>query len=194
MNAYEPANSSCDSSIPTESDEPTSKRISAKVVVKITNAAVAQHTGSLSPKELAAVITAIGPTLLKRYISHQTRVCNQAETDLNRSLELFLISLDSPQTEQESSFGVGDLWSGLIWWRDEASWVGRVGVFSLSDVKLMAQEIIKSYLLNVKQGNNQERLPDSLAKSLSGRLFLELTADNEAPGLRTIISRCASLD
>ena len=71
MNAYEPANSSCDSSIPTESDEPTSKRISAKVVVKITNAAVAQHNESLSPKELAAAITAIGPTLLKRYISHQ---------------------------------------------------------------------------------------------------------------------------
>jgi hypothetical protein len=194
MDTYEQASSSCDSSIPTESEEPTSTRMSAKVVVKITTAEVTQHNESLRPKELTAAITAIGPTLLKRYISHQAGVCNQTETDLNRSLELYLISLDSPQTEQESSFSVGDLWSGLIWWRDEASWVGRVGVFSLSDVKLMAQEIIKSYLLNVKQGNNQEGLPDSLAKSLSGRLFLELTADNEAPGLRTIISRCASLD
>jgi len=192
MNTYEPANSSCDSSVPAESEPPVSKRRSAKVILKTTNAKATHNTESLSPKELAAAITAIGPTLLKRYISHQARVCNQTEADLNRSLELYLKGLDSPLTEQESSFSVGDLWSGLIWWRDEASWVGRVGVFSLSDVKLMAREILESYLINVKRGINQETLPDSLARGLNAQLFSELTADNEAPGLRAILSRCAS--
>jgi hypothetical protein len=193
MNTYEPANTTCDSSVPAESEAPVSKSRSAKVILKTSNAKTSHNTESLSPREIAAAITAIGPTLLKRYISHQARVCCQTEADLNRSLELYLKGLDSSQTEHESSFGVGDLWSGLIWWRDEASWIGRVGVFSLSDVKLMAQEIIKSYLLNLQRGINQETLPDSMSSSLNLQLFSVLIADNEAPGLRAILSRCASL-
>ena len=164
MNTSEPVNSSCDSSIATESEIPASKRALAAVVVKKTTSKSTQSNERPSSKELASAITAIGPTLLTRYVCHQARVCNQTETDLNHSLEIYLKSLlDSSETESDNSFSVGDLWSGLIWWRDEASWVGRVGVFSLSDVKLMAQEILKSYLLNVERGINQKELQNHRA-------------------------------
>ena len=179
---------SCDS-VNTSSE---SSKITA-VTVQTPTAKVSRRDEKPTPKELYTAVRAIGPTLLKRYVAHQAVVCKQAEADLNRSLRSYLFSLTGEQVGETQSFSVGDLWSGLIWWRDEASWVGVVGVFSLGDVKALAIEILSEYLSSETAGTNHVELHSSLKYGLAERLFSAVTSDHSAPGLRAVVARAASL-
>lgn len=134
-------------------------------------------------------IIEIGPALLTRYVEHQADVCQQSKDELNRSLKIYLTALETDQTEQADAFNVGDLWSGLIWWKDEASWVGKTGILSLSAVTEIAIKILKDYLAGTATGGGS--CPKD-ASAMAINLFGELTKNGAAPGLRTIISHAVS--
>jgi hypothetical protein len=158
------------------------KRDTRALVVRLSEASDA------AVNSLRDSIIEIGPALLTRYVEHQADVCQQSKDYLNRSLKIYLAALETGQTEQPDAFNIGDLWSGLIWWKDEASWVGKTGIFSLSAVTEIAIRVLKDYLAGTATGDAS--CPKD-ASVIAIDLFNELTKNGAAPGLRAIISYAA---
>lgn len=138
-------------------------------------------------------IAMVAPAFVARYVAHQARVCQQAESDIDNSLRIYLNQLESSSNGSSDGLTVGDLWSGLLWWRDEASWVGKTGVFSLAEVKQLAAFALRAYLSMRDSGSNIDEISklisnDTQLPPLAKRLVEGLQCDGAAPGFRAIVS------
>jgi hypothetical protein len=141
--------------------------------------------------EIKDAVAFIAPALLARFVTDQARVCHQEEGYLLDSLRRYLGDLTS--TESSDALTVGDVWSGLLWWRDEASWIGRTGVLSLAEVRAMAINALQRYIAMRDEGKSNDEIA-SLTFSrrpiprLAMKLASELTTNGGAPGFRAIVS------
>jgi hypothetical protein len=139
------------------------------------------------------VIAMVAPAFVARYVTHQARVCQQAESEIDNSLRIYLNQLESSAAGSSDGLTVGDLWSGLLWWRDEASWVGKTGVFSLVEVTQLAASALRAYLSMRDSGRNSDEISqlisnDTQLPHLARKLVDGLQCDGAAPGFRSIVS------
>ena len=149
--------------------------------------------GSATREAIAEAISFCGPALVAKYVCHQSTVCHQAESDLAQSLRGYCNELVSGKADDSGCFSTGDLWSGLLWWRDELSWVGKVGVFSREQVVQIAIGALRGYLDMLEAGLSHEEIIQSVSEArgappLALRLIRELVCDDEAPGFRAVVS------
>lgn len=152
-----------------------------------------ESVGSATREEIAEAISFCGPALVAKYVCHQAKVCHQAERDITDSLRSYCNTLESGNINDSGNFSAGDLWSGLLWWRDEASWVGRAGVLSREKVVQLAIGSLRGYLDLLEEGLSQEQIAQSISEKrgappLALRLIRELVCDGEAPGFRAVVS------
>lgn len=148
---------------------------------------------SSTTEAISEAIAFCGPALVAKYVCHQAKVCHQAEYDLTESLRGYCEALESGNVNDSGSFSAGDLWSGLLWWRDEASWVGRVGVLSRGEVVQLAIRSLRGYLKLLEDGLSHQEIAQSVSEDcgappLALRLVRELVCDGEAPGFRAVVS------
>jgi hypothetical protein len=141
---------------------------------------------------LTESILLCGPVVLARYVLEQARVCCQSESDLVASLRRYRDDLQASGHRETSAFSVGDLWTGLLWWRDEISWVGRAGVFSRSEIIEIAVGVLTKYLAMLDRGMQSKEIASELPKmdTASNRaheLLKEINANGGTPNFRALV-------
>jgi hypothetical protein len=151
-----------------------------------------------APCGIRSLLRLCGPALLARYVLHQARICHQSVDDLARSLQRYRDALQASPSGEVAWFGIGDLWSGLLWWRDEATWVGRTGVLTRDDVQELVLDTLNEYVRRLEEGASHDQIANSISGECGApaealRLMSELTADGgtgefRAPGFRALVS------
>lgn len=152
----------------------------------------------LSPREpttasIREAIAVVAPSFVARYVAHQARICQQAESEIDNSLRCYLSSLTSSSAGSSDGLTVGDLWSGLLWWRDEASWVGKTGIFAFAEVRQLAVNALQEYLSMRDSGKSNDEISQLTSRStklppLARMLADGITCDGAAPGFRAVVS------
>ncbi|MFN4894450.1 MAG: hypothetical protein ACK5GN_10040 [Pseudomonadota bacterium] len=153
------------------------------------------HNGA-NPAQIKAAITFVTPAFIAKYITHQATVCLQKEADLVAGFRRYVGELENSNIAS-TDLTIGDLWSGLIWWRNESSWVGVPGVISFSEVRDLAITSIKAYLALSDAGTSNKDISELVytskyAPPLAHRIAQKLQCDGGAPGFRAIVSHAAS--
>jgi len=142
---------------------------------------------------VAATLAYALPAFIAKYVTHQAQVCQQQESEIVTGLRRYIEVLETPDGKGADTLSVGDLWSGLLWWRDERSWIGRVGFFTRTQITGLAAGGLRGYLSMLDAGMSDVEISASVtngenAPELAKRLLAELTCDSSAPGLRAIVS------
>lgn len=175
--------------------EPAESEYDAQSEANITQlgASIALTKSEQRTTNLVGAITLCGPAFLAKYVLHQSRVCFQSTRDLVNSLRRYRDELEANPRGESSAFSVGDLWSGLLWWKDEASWVGKAGVLSREEVTNLVRDTLTTYLAMIDRGLSNDEIACSVSE-LSGspelalRLMRGVTCDNSSPNFRAVIS------
>jgi hypothetical protein len=153
----------------------------------------AEVVGSQHAEDLRSILRLCGPAFLARFVLHQASVCRQSEHDLATSLQRYRESLSVRDSKELESFGLGDIWSGLLWWKNDSSWIGQAGVLTRDDVQQRVIETLDGYLAQLANGASNEEIAHSVsedtgASPLALRVMRELSCDHAAPGFQAVVS------
>lgn len=146
--------------------------------------------------DISSAILSVTPVCLAKYILHQMYVCRQNEVVLVESFRRYFTQLQLGSTTSSQTLTAGDIWSGLLWWRDEQSWVGTSGILSYAEVCRLAELGLQEYFSMYDSGMSQDEIVCSSLKKhttrLSQKLSERIISNPGAPGFRALITYAVS--